>query len=46
MNRFLVLLDRITMSFPILQLGQATNPFFGSFEPSMTYFFLLADHDK
>jgi hypothetical protein len=46
MNRFLVFRDLITMSLPILQLGHGTKPFFGSFDPKIMYFFLLADQDK
>jgi hypothetical protein len=45
-NRFLVFLDRITISLPILQLGHGTKPFFGSFDPKITYFFLLADQER
>jgi hypothetical protein len=46
MKRFLVFLDLIIISFPILQLGQLTKPFFGSFDPKITYFFLLADQER
>ena len=46
MNRFLVVLDLITINSPILHSGHGINPFFGEFVPRIMYFFSLADQER
>src|SRR3989338_3515111 len=46
MNRFLVVLDLISIIWPNLHSGHSTSPFFGEFVPRIIYFLSFDDQDR